>query len=131
MLKVFQVFREAQTITGGTCFQSAGDRILVNRLRSIRGVYDRRQTQEPWFFQSIFEDNGLERAASIVSVTEFHTRRIEGNRTRFLGNLIQLTDRHKQEFRFIVDESGDQPWTSHAINMDVRASDPFHILLSF
>jgi hypothetical protein len=60
-------------------------------------------------------------------MAKFNARRIEDNRAHLLGDFFDLTGRHKQEFRFAVNEAGDEPRTGDAVNVDVGTGDPLHV----
>jgi hypothetical protein len=59
-------------------------------------------------------------------MTQFHTRRIKGNRSGLFGNFLDLAGGDKQELSIAVNEACDQLGTGHAINVHVRTGDPFH-----
>ena len=125
MFEILHVFGKSQTVARCDRFESSRDWICVNVLRHIRRVDDLRQSQQPRLFQSIFQNDGLERTSSLV-VTKFHASRVEWNCVLLLRNLFDLAGGDEQELCFVVNEAGDEPWASDAIHVDVRTGDPFY-----
>src|SRR5450756_2710867 len=83
------------------------------------------QPQQARFFQIVLEHNRFERAAPLV-MAQFHPRRIEGDRSGLFYDSLDFTPGNKNKLRIAVYKAGDQPRASHAVNMDVRTSNPYH-----
>jgi hypothetical protein len=116
--QVLLVFGEAQAKPAGYCLQAAGDRFFVDVFRNICGMDDLRQTYESRLFQFVFEHDGLERTAPIL-MAKFHAGSIEGDGVLLFGDLLNLVLGNKEELGIVVDEAGDEPGTSNAINVHV------------
>src|SRR5215211_5775961 len=125
MFKVLCIVREAQTVSGCDCLKSTCNGIGVDIFGNIGSMDNPCQTKQPCIFQVIFQDDRLKGTATFV-MTNFHAGRVEGNRASFLGEFINLAFGCEQEFRFIVNESRNEPGTSHSVDVDMGASDPFH-----
>src|SRR5215207_1157304 len=126
MGKILFVFGEAQAISACDCFEPPRKRIGVNILIYICGMDDLCQSQKSRLFETVFENDRLKGAASIRGMTKFYSRRVEGNRAGFFDNMFDLAGGGEQEFRFVINEAGDEPWTGNAVHMYMRAGNPFH-----
>ncbi len=108
----------------GDRLQTAGNRVGVNVLRHICRVDDLRHPLERRVSQSIFDEDGLERAAA-VHVAQLNARCVERDGAGIGDDLFDLAVGDKQEFGLVVHEARDQPWAGHAVDMNVRTGYPF------
>ena len=62
-------------------------------------------------------------------VAQLHPRSIKGDGAGFFGYPIDLALGHEDELGLGIDETADEPRTSHAVHVNVRTSYPLHSVL--
>jgi hypothetical protein len=95
----------------------------------IGSMDDLSQAQQTRVGQFVLCDDRFEGTFATV-MSELNPGRIERDRSRFGGSLLNLILGYEEEFGVRVNESADEPGTSDSVDMYVRSSYPQHVFNS-